>query len=89
MHARIDYGFGEADFYGDFDKDTVKRQFYHHANQCFGIRKSISDFKLLSIEEAGLPLPWRLIVGATTMLQHSGDTIVWDANGEKIKSEWD
>lgn len=89
MRADIDYGYGKAEFWGLFDATTVKREFMRHANQCFGIRKSISDFKLLSIEPGGAPSPWDKFPGATTVLRHSGDTIVWDAAGEKIKSEWD
>lgn len=89
MHAEIDYGYGTANFWGSFDRETVKREFYHFANQCFGIRKSISQFALVSIEPSALPDPWAKFAGAATVLKHSGDTIVWDAAGEKIKSEWD
>lgn len=89
MYAQIDYGFGEAQFWGDFDKTTVQREFYRHANQCFGIRKSISDFQLLVITDEPLPEPWAKMEGAATVLKHSGDVIVWNAAGEKIKSEWD
>lgn len=89
MHAHIDYGYGKADLFGTFTEETVERQFYRAANQCFGIRKSISDFKLLSIAPASLPSPWDKMEGAATVLMHSGDTIVWNADGEKIKSEWD
>lgn len=89
MKAEIKYGFGTAEFWGEFTAETVERQFYQHANQCFGIRKSISGFTLLSIEEEALPEPWAQLNGASTMLKHSGDTIVWNAVGDKIKSEWD
>jgi hypothetical protein len=90
MHAVIDYGYGIAHLWGDFTEETVKRAFYHHANQCFGIRKSIMGFTLDSIEEAALPDPWAKLDGAATVLKHSGgDTIVWNADGDKIKSEWD
>lgn len=90
-YAKIDYGFGIAELWGEFDINTVKREFYEKANQCFGIRKSISGFELLSFgEHEGLPSPWNSMEGAATVLKHSGgDTIVWNALGEKIKSEWD
>jgi hypothetical protein len=88
--AIINYGYGKAEFWGQFDQDTVERQFYRFANQCFGIRKSISRCTILQLDEASLPEPWSKLEGATTVLKHSGgDTIVWDADGEKIKSEWD
>jgi hypothetical protein len=89
-YALIDYGFGRARFWGEFDPDSVERVFMNHANECFGIRKSISDFKLLEYKASeDLPSPWNKFEGATTMLKHSGDTIVWNADCEKIKSEWD
>lgn len=89
--AEIDYGHGMAKMWGDFDAETVRGFFFQHANQCFGIRKSISGFRLISISQAAaLPEPWAKMEGATTVLKHSGgDTIVWNAKGEKIKSEWD
>lgn len=87
--AEIDYGYGTAKFWGQFDQDTVERAFYRFANQCFGIRKSISRCTILQLDESGIPEPWSKMEGATTVLQHSGDTIVWNADGEKIKSEWD
>lgn len=89
--AEIYYGHGTAKMWGTFDAETVERFFYQHANQCFGIRKSISDFRLISMAPAtSLPEPWSKMEGATTVLKHSGgDTIVWNDKGEKIKSEWD
>lgn len=88
--AQINYGFGTATLYGDFDAATVERFFMQHANQCFGIRKSIMRVDVVSIAPCdGLPDPWNKLAGAATMLTHSGDTIVWNADGEKIKSEWD
>ena len=89
--AEIDYGDGgKAEFWGDFDESSVQRSFYQHANQCFGIRKSIMGFTLLSLEDSELPEPWNKLEGAAVVLKHSGgDTIIWDAAGEKIKSEWD
>ena len=89
-YAQIDYGCGKAQFWGDFTSQTVKRQFTRHANQCFGIRKSIMRTDVLTFEAgAALPEPWAALPGAASVLKHSGDTIVWDADGEKIKSEWD
>ena len=89
MHAEIDYGFGQADFWGTFTQETVERSFMEKANQCFGIRKSISDFVLISMEPDSLPKPWADLPGAATVLKHDGDTIVWNGEGEKIKSEFD
>lgn len=87
--AVVDYGFGGAVIYGEFDAETVEREFYNKANQCFGIRKSILSFRLVSIEDAALPEPWDKLDGAATVLKHNGDTIVWNAAGAKIKSEFD
>ena len=89
MHAVINYGDAEADLWGSFNEETVEDFFYRHANQCFGIRKSILSFALVDIEPSPLPSPWDRFEGAATVLQHSGDTIVWNAAGEKIKSEWE
>lgn len=89
MFAEIDYGYGKAKIWGVFDADTVERFFMRHANQCFGIRKSISQFDLLVIVPEDLPDPWNKFEGAATVLKHSGDTIVWDADGTKLKTEWD
>ena len=89
-YARINFGCGVAELWGDFDVASVEEFFERHASQCFGIRKSITDFRLEHIELADhIPPPWGRLPGAVTMLSHSGDTIVWDAEGEKIKSEWD
>lgn len=90
QHARIDYGdLRPAEFYGDFTAETVERVFMNHANQCFGIRKSVMYFKLLSLEPTDLPHPWKKMRGAATVLKHSGDVIVWNKRGDKIKSEFD
>ena len=89
--AIINYGEGTAELIGNFKKEETENFFMNHANQCFGIRKSISNFKLISFDKKGtLEEPWNLMKGAETMLKHSGgDTIIWDDKGEKIKSEWD
>jgi len=90
MKADIDYGEGDkAQLWGDFTNETVEAVFMEKAGQCFGIRKSILGFTLDCIEPAELPDPWRQMAGAATVLKHSGDTIVWNGAGEKIKSEWD
>lgn len=92
-YAEINYGFGNARFWGQFKDDKELRiRFHELANQCFGIRKSIAGYEVtkLDLENDELPNPWHLIEGATTVLKHSGgDTIVWGADGKKIKSEWD
>ncbi|MFS0710349.1 hypothetical protein [Brevundimonas phoenicis] len=88
--ATINYGFGIARLWGDFTAETVERVFYKHANQCFGIRKSISCCTVTSIKDDEFPKvfgvkPDRIAV----VLMHSGDTIVWGRSGKKIKSEFD
>jgi len=89
--AMIDYGCGVAELVGDFTEEDAENFFMDHANQCFGIRKSISNFRLLSFDsEVGLSDFWRTVEGSKTMLKHSGgDVIVWNDKGDKIKSEWD
>lgn len=100
MHAEIDYGGGGlAKIWGEFDADTVEREFYSHANECFGIRKSIMNFRLIKIEKADdLPDPWHNMEKAAFVLEHNcgvgafeifKDVIVFDADGEKLKSEFD
>ncbi|CDO37628.1 hypothetical protein [Novosphingobium sp. KN65.2] len=90
MYAEIDYGYGTAQIWGDFDASSVERFFMQHANQCFGIRKSIAKVEMTLIGEKPLPMPWADLRDASTVLKHSGgDTIVWNSKGEKIKSEWD
>lgn len=89
-YALIDYGFGMAEFWGDFTEDSLQREFMGCANDCFGIRKSISKFEVKKfLAEQSLPEFWSKIEGAATLLKHSGDSILFDKDGEKIKSEWD
>lgn len=89
-YAQIDYGDGgKAELWGDFEEADVEAFFMKHANQCFGIRKSIFQCEVLSTEERELPEPWNKLEGAAVVLKHNGDTIVWNAAGDKIKSEWD
>lgn len=89
--AKINYGGNAvAEFWGNFPESDMQEAFYRHANQCFGIRKSIMGFTLLRYDaDQNLPEPWNKIEGAATVLKHSGDTIVFGTDGEKIKSEWD
>jgi hypothetical protein len=88
--AEINYGHGTAKLWGKFSEQNAESFFMDHANQCFGIRKSISDFKLVALVPCEtLPDPWGKFPGATTVLSHSGDVIVWGKDGKKIKTEWD
>ena len=92
QHAVINYGTNSrAEMWGRFTASTIEGCFMHHANQCFGIRKSIEYYTLISIKPIeGIPAPWGNLPGAHIMLKHSGgDTIVWDDKGNKVKSEWD
>jgi hypothetical protein len=96
--AEINYGNGLARIYGDFPEDGAKRAFMRHANDMFGIRKSIMDVEILKVEEIDtLPEPWGKMQGAAFVLEHNcggpgwvfKDLAVWNDKGEKIKSEWD
>lgn len=80
----IDYGYGVATLYTP--SEHWKDRFYDLAFQCFGIRKSILYAKL--IEKSREQPPYQ-IVGEYERLEHSGDVIVWNKAGEKIKSEFD
>lgn len=88
--ARINYGSGIAKVWGNFTRETAGQFFEDHANQCFGIRKSILSVEVegFTADEA-MPEPWNRRPEAATCLKHSGDTIVWNGKGEKIKTEWD
>ncbi len=92
-YAKINYGgtYDIAELWGDFEEEGCERFFMEHANQCFGIRKSIMGFSLQKFDADGaMPEPWSKFPDAATMLKHSGgDTIVWDSKGKKIKSEFD
>lgn len=90
MVATIDYGFGQARMWGDFTAETVEREFYHRANQCFGIRKSICGFTLRSLEPADFPKIFGVRAERIVcVLMHNGDTIAWGKSGKKLKSEFD
>jgi len=84
MKYVIDYGYGVAHLYTP--SENWKDRFYDLANQCFGIRKSIATVSLISKEEAE---PEQKLDGEYERLEHSGDVIVWNDKGEKIKSEWE
>jgi hypothetical protein len=95
LRADIDYGDGgKASLWTpNLTEDNIEQLFYHFANQCFGIRKSITGFSLLALEEDIMPEPYSQLPDATIMLKHGGDhipdIIVWNSTGQKIKSEWD
>ena len=79
---KIDYQFGIATLYTPIE--DWEERFYELAYQCFGIRKSIGDVKLLSRKRSSMPLDY----GGYERLEHNGDIIVWDEHGNKIKDEW-
>lgn len=87
MKYTIDYEYGQATLYTP--SSDWEDRFFSLANQCFGIRKSIGETTLISSADEPLPEPWSRFTGAHEMLMHSGDTIIWNADGEKILSEWD
>ena len=84
MKYLIDYENGIAELYTP--SEHWLERFYELAYQCFGIRKSIGRVQL--IEETS-EKPKYLLQGEYERLCHNGDVIVWDANGHKIKSEFD
>lgn len=80
----IDYQYGIANLYTPSEK--WEDRFYDLADQCFGIRKSIGQVRLISKTEEN---PKYKLVGEYERIEHNGDLIVWNKKGEKIKSEWD
>ena len=84
MKYKIDYTYGIAELYTP--KEDWLDRFFKLAYQCCGIRKSIGEVHL--IEKTNEEPPY-LLQGEYERLCHSGDVIVWDKNGDKIKSEWD
>lgn len=89
-YALIDYGYGVAQLWGDFNRKTVEDFFYRHAGQCFGIRKSIIYCKVRELKKAAFPDVFGVRKDdMAALLKHSGDTIAWNHEGEKIRSEWD
>lgn len=89
MKYTIDYTYGTAEMWTPVPPGEALRRFYQLANECFGIRKSIYQPEVTGSIQEDLPEPYSAMPGAYEMLQHSGDTIVWDAEGNKIVSEWD
>jgi len=84
MRYLINYGNGNAYLYTP--SEDWEDRFYTLAHQCFGIRKNIA---YVVLEEKDNVKPRYLLVGEYERLEHSGDMIVWNEQGEKIKSEWD
>ena len=84
MKYKINYGFGIATLYTP--SENWSERFYKLAGQCFGIRKSIMFAHLISSSE---DKPNNMLDEEYERLEHNGDIIVWNKNGEKIKSEWD
>ena len=82
----IDYKNGIARLYTP--SHDWEDRFYTLANQCFGIRKSIDCeyVKLIEMSEINFEPEY---YEEYERLEHSGDVIVWNEKGEKIKSEWD
>lgn len=84
MKYIIDYEYGLAKLYTP--SEDWESRFYELADQCFGIRKSIGEVELVkAVNEE----PKNLRDGEYERLEHSGDLIIWNKEGEKIKSEWD
>ena len=84
MKYIIDYEYGIAKLYTP--SEDWKDRFYTLADQCFGIRKSIGNVELVKTENVK---PKEMIENEYERLEHSGDLIIWNKKGEKIKSEWD
>ena len=80
----IDYEYGVARLYTP--SEDWENRFDDLASQCFGIRKSIGDVKLIEKEKEQ---PHDKIYFEYERLEHSGDTIIWNEKGEKIVNEWD
>ena len=84
MKYVIDYEYGIAKLYTP--SEDWEDRFYTLADQCFGIRKSIGEVELVKIEDVE---PKEKIEGEYERLEYSGDLIIWNKEGKKIKSEWD
>lgn len=78
---KIDYGYGTAILINDKQGDEAIKDFYHKANQCFGIRKSIT--KEPEIEET------QEVQDITGALFHNGDSILFDAENNKVLDEFE
>lgn len=84
MLYKINYGFGKAKLYTP-SEDWYSR-FRALADQCFGIRKSIGLVQLMGMSDERPVDPYP---GEYERLEHNGDVIVWNAEGDKIKDEWE
>ena len=84
MKYTINYEFGVARLYTP--SEDWRERFLALAIQCWGIRKSIGEVTLLRKDDEE---PFGKRLGEFERLEHSGDVIVWNEEGEKIKSEWD
>lgn len=84
MKYIIDYEHGIAELYTP--SENWEERFYDLAGQCFGIRKSIGKVGLNKQEE--IEPKWK-VVDEYERLEHNGDSIIWDKDGNKIKTEWD
>ena len=78
----IDYEYGVAKLYTP--NEDWETRFHNLASQCFGIRKSIGVVNLKRVEEDDV----EPIKDEYERLEHNGDIIIWNKEGEKIKTEW-
>ena len=84
MKYGINYGFGMASFETPFC-DEVENRFYTLANQCFGIRKSITNFEITAEYENYTTKPTDYI----EKLEFSGDVYIWREDGAmKMLEPW-
>jgi len=81
----IDYEYGLADFYTEAtDAKRVELEFRTAASCCFGIRKSLGDYKLLkTYSDVALPIPYR-DRDATHFLSHNRDEILFRRLGDEV-----
>lgn len=84
MKYIIDYENGLAELYTPHE--DWEERFYALAHQCFGIRKSIGNVVLINKRDVE---PTDIIKNEYERLEHHQDVIIWDKDGNKIKSEWD
>lgn len=88
----IDYEWGVGTLWSPVAEAEAAARFEALGGQCFGLRKSMGPVSVLSARPAPIPEPFGSIPGAYEMIEHNAplsDTIVWDAEGNKVKSEWD
>ena len=76
----IDYEYGTVEFWTETSNHKiVLTEFNRFADECFGLRKSLGNTKIiLALSEVSLPewaLPYELVTHA---LSHHGDNVVWD-----------